>query len=1120
MSATPGHRPGAPTLSPAKEALLAKLIRGAGAPHGGDAGGIPRGSEADWSPLSFAQLRLWFLERLTPGGATYNIPLVLRLRGPLDEGALQSALQALLDRHSILRCAIEARGDEPMQRPVPGVRLLLECEALALGDTALDAAIRAEVRRPFALSRAPLIRARLLRLAPDEHVLVTTWHHAIADEWSGGIFARELAAQYGGHVRGEPVALPALPIAYGDYARWQRESLRGPALARELAYWRETLAGAPAALELPTDRPRPPVQGPEGDVVGFRLDRVTVERTEALARELGATPFMVAFAAFAALLHRLSGEDDVVSGTPIAGRTRPETEDLIGFFANTIALRVRVDGRAGFAALVAAVREAASSAYAHQELPFDRVVEELAPRRDLSRHPIFQTLFSWHDEPASELRLDGLAVDRVDTHTGTAKFELSLFLHRDTGGAEAVLEYATALFDRATAERLASAYAALLADAVAEPSRPVARLALMSAADRRTVVEAWNATALPVPEGARVEALFAAQAGRTPGAVAVRHDGAARTYAEVAAAAHRLAHRLRRLGVRPGDRVAICLERGPELPAALLGVLASGAAYVPLDPSHPADRLGYVLADAAPRAVVCHARLAARFADAGVPVVAVDDAALADEPAGAPPRAGSARDTAYVLYTSGSTGRPKGVAVEHAAVVNLLAYTASVPGVGPGDRLLAVSTFAFDISVYELLAPLTVGACVVIATEEEVRDGAALLARMAAERVTILDATPATWRMLLESGWSGGDGLKAISTGEALAPELGAEIAARAGEAWNLYGPTEATVWAAFHRVGGLEQPMPIGAPVPNARLHVLDAGMQPVPPGVPGELHIGGAGLARGYLGRPALTAERFVPDPLGPPGARLYRTGDLVRRRPDGTIDYLGRLDHQVKLRGHRIELGEIEAALREDAGVAETAVVLEGEDDHARLAAYVAARGGTAPAADELRRRLAERLPAVMVPARFVTVDAMPLNANGKVDRSALTRLGAAAAEDAGPSGPSAPAPLGSVTERVVADVWAETLGIADVRPGDAFFEIGGHSVLALRAALELSRRLGREVPVVTLFQHPTVRALARALDATAAPPEAAPRRQVDRHEAAAALLRRRGRQLSESAEEEPR
>ncbi|MBV9108491.1 MAG: amino acid adenylation domain-containing protein, partial [Gemmatimonadetes bacterium] len=871
----------------------------------------------------------------------------------------------------------------------------------------------------------PLFRAALLRLDAADHVLLVGMHHIVSDGWSMGVLYRELSALYAAYREGGESPLAELPVQYADYAVWQREQLAGEVLDRQLSYWRERLAGAPELLELPTDHPRPAVQTHRGASVPVELSPELLERLQALGRSEGATLYMTLLGAFQVLLGKYAGSEDVVVGSPIAGRMRREVEELIGFFVNTLVLRTDLSGDPRFREVLARVRETTLGAYAHQEVPFEKLVAELQPERSLSHSPLFQVMFTLQNaEGGGGGGLPGLSVSGVDAALEIAKFDLSLTLAATTQGLRGALNYSTALFGRGTVVRMLGHLERVLEQVAANADVRLSRLDLLGDVERGQVLEEWNRTAAEYPSDRCIHRLFEEQVERTPGAVALRFEEESLTYAELNARANRLAHHLRGHGVGPEVRVGVLLERSLEMVVSLLAVLKAGGAYVPLDPGLPAERLAYMLEDSAVPLVLVQAALRGAVpAREGVGVLAVD--ALAEETASEPaenPAGGAGPDSlAYVIYTSGSTGRPKGVMNVHRGVVNLLWSMRGTVAMAPADRLLAVTTLAFDISVLELFLPLLSGARVEILDRSAASDPALLRQAVDAGGGTVLQATPATWRLLLDAGWEGGQSLRALSGGEALPAGLAARLRERVGALWNVYGPTETTIWSTAQQLDAGSDVgrghVSIGRPVANTRVYVLDRYLSPAPAGVPGELYIGGAGVARGYLGRPGLSAEKFVPDPFAPePGARLYRTGDLARWRPDGTLEFLGRNDHQVKVRGFRIELGEIEAVLRQAPGVADCAVVArDDETGDRRLVAYVVGEAE----AEELRARVRRSLPEYMVPSAFVFMDVLPLTPNGKLDRAALpapdrTAVIARAYE----------APQGEV-EAIVAGLWQDLL-----------------------------------------------------------------------------------------------
>ncbi|GAA3854769.1 hypothetical protein GCM10022243_20310 [Saccharothrix violaceirubra] len=1008
-----------------KRALLAERLRA-------------RASTPTPYPLSFGQQRLWFLDRFAPGTAVYNVPIAVRLRGPLDVDALRSALDLLVRRHAALRTTFPDSGGEPVQLVAPTGAATLNLVDLPADDRDARAQRFADERGAvgFDLHRGPLFVADLGRFAEDDHVLVLTLHHIVSDAWSLAVLLHDLGEAYAG--RGE--ALPPLRLGYPDFAVWQRDQVTAHA-QDHLAYWADHLAGAPELLTLPTDRPRPAVATYRGALYTATVPPETLSAWEEVGRAHGATLFMVLLAGFAARLGRLAGQDDVVVGTPVAGRAHPDLEHLVGFFVNSLALRAHVGGDPTFAELLGRVRESTVEGLAHADLPFDRVVEHLSPHRALGHAPLHQAQLILQNTPPTTISLPGLEITGLAPDPGVSKFDLTIAAEYRAGGLALGVEYSTDLFDEATVVEFTDRFVALLTAAAREPHRRIGDLDALSGVRRWEVLEGWNATDLALPEAASALDLISGD----PDAVAVSGVDGALTYRELDARAARIA------GLVRGSRlVALCLPRTPDLVAAVLGVWRAGAAYLPLDPSWPADRLALMLADSGADLLITDGDT---FGFTGRVAAPTDDAEPLTEVVPG--------DLAYVIYTSGSTGRPKGVEVPHRAVVNLLVSFRDLLAPAPGDRLAAVTTLSFDISVLELLLPLVSGAEVLVVPDAG--DGPALRDLLTTRGVTMLQATPATWRLLLAAGGVPETVTTRVCGGEALPRDLADELITDSALLWNVYGPTETTVWSAAGPVEPSPAPVVIGPPIGNTRLYVLDARMEPVPPGVVGELYIGGAGVAVGYRGRPELTASRFVPDPFAATPGRLYATGDLVRQRGDGTLEFLGRADHQVKVRGFRIELGEIEAALRDLDYVREAVVVARDE----RLVAYLVGTD-TWPRA---RTALAERLPDYMLPATAVVLDALPLTPNGKVDRKALP-------EPSWTSHVDRVAPREPV-EEVVAEIWREVLGVTELGVHDDFFALGGHSLLAAKALARVHGAFSVSVPIGRLFAAPTVAGLATAV-----------------------------------------
>jgi len=1038
-------------------------------------------------PLSFAQERLWLLDRLEPESAFYSIPVILRLHGRIDTSALAAALTVIATRHEVLRTTFEVGDRGPVQVigppiDVPLVHVDLSGESPAERELSAAGVVQEESRRPFDLRAGPPLRATLVTLDPDQHVLVINLHHIVADGWSVGVLVSELNTIYPSLTGGEAAALPDLPIQYADFAIWQREWLADERLEGLVAWWRAELRDAPELLELPTDRPRPAVQIHRGASHTFALPVSVASEVYALARREGATVFMVLLAAFAALLRRYSGADDFVIGTPVAGR-RPQTEVLIGLFVNTLALRCDLSGRPTFRALLERVRETTLAAHAHQELPFEQLVDALQPTRDLSHNPVFQVMFAWQDLPGlTAPSVDASNVPPVEepkpspSGSGTSKFDLTLFMADTAQGFQAALEYDTDLFDQERIERMATHFGVLLRAIVANPDELVDALPLMDEAESAGVVLEAAPLGDDVPAADLIHALVEEQVRRTPDAIAVEDEAEALTYAQLERRAEALAGELRRRRVGPEVVVGVAVPRSCNLVVALLAVLKAGGAFLPLDPDQPTARLGQQLVCSRVEVVLVDGAESGPWADLGVEPLAIDGPALDRAATQEPVRAGpTGRNLAYVIYTSGSTGEPKGVMNEHAPVCNRLRWMLREHPIGPVDAVLHKTPITFDVSVWEVFWPLSSGARLVVARPGGHRDAQYLVDLVARRGVTVAHFVPSMLPAFVDDDGAGATGLKRIyCSGEELTVDLAERTMGRLGvELHNLYGPTEAAIEVSYWRclAGSEAHRIPIGAPLPNARLAVLDSELRPVPVGVPGELYLGGLPVARGYQMRPDLTADRFVPDPFGPPGARMYRSGDKARVRADGAVEYLGRLDSQVKLRGIRIELGEIESQLRAHPEVAEAVVVLRhvGEADE-RLIAYVVPAqprveaNGTDPLADRLRVHLRSTLPHYMLPTAYMWLDELPVGRSGKIDRSALPAPTAVA--------PDVVRQPVTAVEREVAAVWCSVLRAPALGLDARFFEIGGNSLLAVQVTARVSRIVGVELPLRLLFEASTL------------------------------------------------
>ncbi|MEO8429878.1 MAG: amino acid adenylation domain-containing protein [Acidobacteriota bacterium] len=1050
-------------------------------------GAAPPPAEPLAFPASFAQQRLWFLHYLEPGVASYNLPIALRLKGQLDAGALEESLNEILRRHDALRTSFPVRDGVPVQVVAPLRQV--DLQPTDLGDIPAEGReqeasrlVSLEASRPFDLASGPLLRAKLFGLDEESHVLVVTTHHIVSDGWSIDIFMKELALLYEAFRKGQPSPLPDLPIQYADYALWQKKWLRGEVLEAQLDYWRKQLAGIPALLGLPTDRPRSAVPSYRGASVSAILAPGILQGLKALARQESATLFMVLLAAFQALLSRYTGEDDIAVGSPIAGRTQQETEPLIGFFVNTLVLRGDLSGDPTFRQVVGRVRETALQAYAFQDLPFEKLVEELQPARTLTHTPLFQVLFQLTPVSGGDSSFADLTVSNFPLGGEIAKFDLSLRMIARPDRLSCVFDYKTDLFDAETIKRMMGHWQIFLSGLIAEPDRPISRVPIMDDIERQRVLSEWNATSSEFDGEKGIAEAFAEQADSAPDAPALVSGEETISYGDLNRRANRLAHHLRARGVEPGQAVGVCLERSAELVVALLGILKAGAFYVPLDPSYPSDRIEFMTRDASVRCVVTDAGSAGPLGgNAAVVRIDVDAAAIAAGPDSNPPASAAGDSTAYVIYTSGSTGSPKGVAVPHRGVLRLV-RNVDYARLAADEVFLQLAPASFDASTFEIWGALLNGArCVLFPAR--VPTPADLRRTIAEHGVSILWLTASLFNAIVDADVSALTGVRQLLIGgEALSvPHVRRALEALPGtRIINGYGPTESTTFACAYPIPRdlpeRAASIPIGRPISNTRVYILDRQRVPVPIGVPGELYIGGAGLASRYLNNPELTAEKFVPDPFhGAPGDRLYRTGDRVRHRPDGNIEFLGRLDKQLKIRGFRIEPAEVEAALTRHPDVA-SAFVVAREDlpGDRRLIAYIVRRDAKREPVPDLRRMLAATLPDYMIPSAIVVLVALPLIASGKIDWRALPRPGLERSE----LKPDGALPRDTL-ELVLLKIWEEVLGIPSIGATDDFFALGGHSLLAVRLFSEIEKTFGRNLPLATLFQAPTVQQLAARL-----------------------------------------
>jgi len=1024
-----------------------------------DATRIPVRPDQSRAPLSLQQQRAWFIEQLQPGNIIFNTPAAHRLRGAMHEAAFERAFAEMVRRQVSLRTVIHENSDGIVQAVLPEVPVKLfppeDLSGLPVEEREgrLKTRIHEMTVTPFNLHDGPLFRTRLFRLAPEEHVLVFVAHHIIWDGWSFDLFYEEMTGHYEAFRHGQPSPLEPLPVSYGDFAAWQRAWLHGDRLRAEVEHWKNQLQGHNESLALPTDRPRPAEMSNMGNTEWLNVSKEMTDRLHHVGRQADATLFMTLLAAFYAFLWRHTGQHDLVVGTPVRGRSHIEVEKLMGFFVNALALRKKVDEKATFLDLIREVRALALDGFSHPDVPFEHLVRELKLPRDDSRFPVYQAFFSFQDARQRPSKWGNLSHERFPVfQAGLAEDCSAWFVERSFGMIGSISLNAD-IFTRETVCRYRDRFQQLLETIAADPNQRIADLDIMADKERQALVSCERVTeALDLSPP--VQSLFEQQAARMPGHEAIRFDDQSLTYGALEVRANRLAHLLRSRGVGHGTLVGLCLERTPDMVAAVLAVLKSGGAYLPLDPAFPASRLAFMVEDSGLGLVVSQSHLAGRHGCPAPKTLNLDESEslIADQPATRLEAVAAGEDPAYVLYTSGSTGKPKGVAVPHRAALNFLHGMIREPGLNEGDSLVAVTTLSFDIAFLELMLPLATGARVVLAGRDQAMDGVALRQLIESSEATVMQATPVTWRLLIEAGWRGHDHFRALCGGEAMPVDLAEALMERTGELWNMYGPTETTVWSACWRVQNPRDGILIGRPITNTTIRVLDQDLRPCLLGVPGEIYLGGAGVALGYLNRPELTAERFIDDPQES-GRRLYKTGDLGRWREGGLLECLGRTDFQVKVRGHRIELGEIETVLSRHETVGQAVVVVrEDRPGDMRLVAYVIP---TADSIDDtvLRTHTRGSLPEYMVPQHFVAVTAFPMTANGKIDRKALPAPEPQAAVVARPSRPFGP------TEKVIADAWTKILGVSRIEPTDNFFDLGGHSFIAVQAIAEVEKAIGK-------------------------------------------------------------
>lgn len=1039
-------------------------------------------------PTSFAQQRLWFIDQFEPENHFYNLPAAVLLKGRLNVVVLELSFKEIVRRHEALRTTFATVDGQPVQ--VVGENFNFGLQVLdlqQLAETEREEKVKQlaaqEASKPFDLTKGPLLRAILLQLDAEEDVLLLTLHHIIFDGWSIGVFLQELAALYEAFSIGKPSPLPELSIQYADFAIWQREWLAGDRLQTQLNYWKKQLSGAPPLLELPADRPRPPVQTYRGAKESFLIPRTLTEALKKLSRQENATLFMTLLAAFKTLLYRYTGQADIPVGSPIANRNRAEIQGLIGFFVNTLVLRTDLSGDLTFRQLLARIREVSLEAYAHQDLPFEKLVEELQPARNLSYNPLFQVAFVLQTPPVAAESIAGLNLTLLDVENQTAKVDLTLYLEEKQEEISGQFEYCTDLFDAVTIRRMAGHFLTLLEGIAANPERRIEELPLLGEKERHQLLVEWNDTRADYPSDRCIHQLFEAQVERTPDAIAVVFEDKQLTYRELNERANQLAHYLQKLGVKPEVLVGICVERSLEMAIGILGTLKAGGAYVPLDPGYPPERLAFMLKDVQTPVLLTQNHLVEKLPFAGTSAICLDAdwQAIARQSEENLTVAVTAENLAYVIYTSGSTGKPKGAANTHRGICNRLLWMQDAYELTASDRVLQKTPFSFDVSVWELFWPLLTGARLIIARPEGHREGFYLVELIAEQQITTLHFVPSMLQLFLEEpGLDCCHSIKrVITSGEALSFELQERFFNRLNaELHNLYGPTEAAVDVSFWACTRQRYPgiVPIGRPIANTQLYILDRYLQPLPIGVPGELHIGGAGLARGYLNRPELTAQKFIPNPFSnSPDARLYKTGDRARYLPDGNIEYLGRIDSQVKIRGYRIELGEIEETLRQHSAVRDAvAIARDDASGNKRLVAYVVLDPDKLPSISNLRGYLQKKLPEYMVPAAFVMLESLPLTPNGKVDRKALPPP-----DRDRPELEEAFAAPRTAIEKILAEIWAQVLGLEQVGIDDNFFELGGDSILSIQV-ISKANQAGLQLTPKQLFQHQTIAQLATVAD----------------------------------------
>jgi amino acid adenylation domain-containing protein len=1057
-------------LSPAKRALLEKWLQGE---SNGNSTSIPRVGSDVAIPISFSQRRQLFLELLNRGTAVNNLSVLLEIHGKLDIAALEKSANKIVARHDSLRTKFSFDRGLPTPEVLPVVRINLPIEDLQLIDVAgqmtkARQGAEKEVLRPIDIAEAPLIRLRLYKLNEEKYLFLVIAHHTISDGWSLGVFLKELITFYR-EINSETSDLPTeLPVQYADYAHWQSGDHLEKVLQSSLNYWRDQLDGELPVLELPFDHPRSTKQTYSGGTYRFVISRDQITALEKICRETDATLFMALLTAYYILLYRYSGQDEIIVGSPIANRNHPELENLIGVFINPLALRVKISGDPGFREMLTRVKNTCLEAYAHQDLPFEKLVEELNPQRDLSRTPIFQVVFNMQNSPVQKLGIPGLEIGFLEIDRGVSQFDLTLMITKKDGHCHAAVEYSNDLFEEVTVARMFQSYQFLLQNIIADPDEQISRLQILTRAEEHHLIHELNKTAFEFPNEKCLHQLFEAKVEETPDAIAVVHHGGTLTYADLNRRANLLAKHLRNMGVGPGIRVGILMERSIGIPEALLGVLKAGGTYVPIHTSFPAERIQFIVKDANVKVLLTNVN------DLQIGNVYLINSEIDKFSSGDGSNPEIARgNVAYIMYTSGSTGQPKGVMVSQHSLANFLWSMYQQPGIDKNDIVMSVTPISFDIAGLELFLPLIAGARVVIASKEMLSNPLLIGEALKNDKVTIMQATPATWQLLIETGWKGQPGLKALCGGETLTRKLADQLLERVDELWNMYGPTETTVWSSVNKIAKGNSAITIGQPIGNTQLYILDHNLQPVPVGVTGELHIGGEGVAIGYLNNGRLTNEKFIQDRFSSKtGRRLYKTGDRARYLPDYSIELLGRNDDQVKINGHRIELGEIAVTMMQHPLIQEAIAVVRNETNgDKRLAVYYVPAQNTVPDESELQDFARKRLPSFMMPAVFVRLASIPLTPHGKIDRRSLPTPEAIRTGYVGPR---------NRIEEILISIWQDVLNVEEIGINDNFFDAGGASIQSLEMVAKANMS-GLRLSVENIFEYQTIGELAAHIKA---------------------------------------